>query len=971
MDPSLPRYSPSLSNNGAFGNDPLYEPSTDQGPHTSAMAYADNIRFRRAPATSSTSNAHPLTGKGRDSRRFDDEGTPILGDPDNATFKAFRKTAEADKHRRKREIWITLTITVIACFVRLWKLNQPSSVVGFYRHFSIRAVADRIGGCTSRSSLSHTTNRFDEVHFGGFASKYIRGKFFMDVHPPLAKMLIALAAKLAGFNGQFDFKEIGMDYIEPKVPYISMRFLTGVMGVLVVPTGYLTIRAAGHSIASAVVAAFLLTFENGLITNNRLILLDSPLLFFTAATGLMWMNFHNQQNKPFRFWWWVWLTMTGVGLGLTVSCKWVGLFTIATIGTSTIKNLWDLLGDLRVSIEQLTRHFMARALCLILVPLIIYIFMFQIHFMILPNSGDGDGFMSSEFQQTLGGHGMADTPVDIAYGSKVYIRHIDTHGGYLHSHAHNYPAGSQQQQITLYPHKDDNNWWIIKKQYQSSHNDTALEWVRENDVVRLEHVTTEKRLHSHDVRPSLTDLEYHNEVSGYGFPGFEGDANDYWRVEIYDHEAKDSIAKERLRTLHSKFRLIHTNTGCALFSHSVKLPDWGFEQQEVTCIKGGKLPKTTWFIEATENPLLPPDTEMVNYRRLGFFGKFAELNRVMWNTNKGLTESHPYDSRPPSWPVLRRGISFWGKDHKQVYLLGNPLVFWGSTVAIFTFVLLKAFFILRQQRGYKDHFGGLRQFYDESAGFLFVAWFFHFFPFFLMARQLFLHHYMPALYFAVLLFAVGFDLATIRLPSHPRILAAAAVILAVIYVFTVFAPITYGNPWTKADCGKSKWLETWDYDCNSYHDTYSEYQSGQSVQEAHPVMPLFDKLKQGIHNAVVGNANADAATTENVFLPGEVQVEAGDHVNVVTDKEDDAEQILETSPQQKPTPEADSERGEPRADEVEDSKGQPGAEVAAEATGDPAKHEDQKEVKREVDSAAQEQEDENTKVEGEENDILN
>jgi dolichyl-phosphate-mannose--protein O-mannosyl transferase len=35
--------------------------------------------------------------------------------------------------------------------------------------------------------------------------------------------------------------------------------------------------------------------------------------------------------------------------------------------------------------------------------------MFQIHFMILQSSGDGDGFMSSEFQHTLSGRAMADT----------------------------------------------------------------------------------------------------------------------------------------------------------------------------------------------------------------------------------------------------------------------------------------------------------------------------------------------------------------------------------------------------------------------------------------------------------------------------------------------------------------------------------------------------------------------------------
>jgi dolichyl-phosphate-mannose-protein mannosyltransferase len=37
--------------------------------------------------------------------------------------------------------------------------------------------------------------------------------------------------------------------------------------------------------------------------------------------------------------------------------------------------------------------------------------MFQIHFISLPNSGEGDGFMSPEFQQTLDGHTDIETPI--------------------------------------------------------------------------------------------------------------------------------------------------------------------------------------------------------------------------------------------------------------------------------------------------------------------------------------------------------------------------------------------------------------------------------------------------------------------------------------------------------------------------------------------------------------------------------
>jgi dolichyl-phosphate-mannose-protein mannosyltransferase len=116
------------------------------------------------------------------------------------------------------------------------------------------------------------------------------------------------------------------------------------------------------------------------------------------------------------------------------------------------------------------------------------------------------------------------------------------------------------------------------------------------------------------VRPPVSDVDFQQEVSGYGMPGFKGDMNDDWILEIDDGVSSDRDSYKRLRTLHTRFKLRHALTGCYLFSHKVKLPDWGFEQQEVTCNKNAVHDNSIWIVETNTNPLRTPYSFICLYK---------------------------------------------------------------------------------------------------------------------------------------------------------------------------------------------------------------------------------------------------------------------------------------------------------------------------------------------------------------------
>ncbi|WWC59216.1 uncharacterized protein I303_101766 [Kwoniella dejecticola CBS 10117] len=701
-----------------------------------------------------------------------------------------------------------LSLTLIAFILRFWRIGHPSQVV------------------------------FDEVHFGSFASHYIRREYYFDVHPPLAKMLNGLAAWFVGFNGDFGFEQIGDDYIANNVPYVGMRSFCAIMGSITVPIVFGIMRESGYPVGIALLSAALVAFDNGHITQTRLILLDAALVLFMALSLFSYVKFHQYRYQEFSNWWWFWLLNTGTWLACTLGCKMVGLFTFLTVGAAVLWDLWMIL-DIKKghSMAYVWKHFFYRVVGLIIVPFILYLSFFWVHFKVLKYSGPGDTFMSPAFQETLAGNELLLNAQEIRYFDTVTMKHKDTKQ-FLHSHAEHYPLryedgriSSQGQQVTCYPHNDTNNHWQIipTKELPESGRGRV---VRHNDVIQLKHVVTDTLLLTHDVASPLMPT---NQEFTTIDPEDETRKNDtMFKVVITDaHEG------EPWRSLSGHFKLVHIPTKVVLWTHPTALPDWAFGQQEVNGNKNQQDRTTSWYVEdiiadGTGNDFKNRTThvEPKGVKKVAFIKKFFELQVLMLQHNAGLTSSHPYASTPVEWPFCLSGISFWtdSETSQQIYMIGNLLGWWTCAISLSVFVGIVIADMLARRRGMDPIEDGIRNRLYRNTGFFLGAWAFHYFPFYLMQRQRFLHHYLPAHLASALVAGSVLNFILVEVVNYPISFAGpktrlrpavraklgkvgwgviVGLLAIIIGVFLWLAPLTYALTLTGEQVNRRKLLSSW------------------------------------------------------------------------------------------------------------------------------------------------------------------
>ncbi|KAJ1912494.1 Protein O-mannosyltransferase 2 [Tieghemiomyces parasiticus] len=673
---------------------------------------------------------------------------------------------------------IPVILTLMAAFTRLYRIADSRFVV------------------------------WDEAHFGKFGSYYIKGTFYHDVHPPLAKMLVGLSGVLARFKGNFEFKS-GVEYPE-HVNFAVMRIFNALFGIGAIPLAYFTALNLNFSRPAAVLAAVFIICDNALATISRFILLDAMLLFFTALSLYCLTGFHRQRHHPFTYGWWKWLVLTGLSLGLVSSSKWVGFFAVALVGLYTLEQLYGMLGAPDLQWRRYAQHWAARVVGLIIVPVLVYVICFKIHFLILHRSGPGDATMSSLFQSGLTGTNLRDNPLNVAFGSTVTLMSNTRGIGLLHSHPHLYPEGSKQQQVTCYGHKDDNNNFILLKPHGQPELPAALEYIRNGTVVRLVHISTGANLHSHPVEAPLSKEDY--EVSAYG-NRTTGDIYDHWRVELVDDLAQDR--PDQVRSLLTRFRLRHVSMNCLLRANRRNLPEWGYKQNEVVCDRKNRADdQTLWNVEYHRHEELPPAPP--NSYHSSFLNDLVHLNVAMAVTNNALVPNRDkidvLSSEPIQWPFLILGMRMcgWDDDRVKYYLLGNPLLWWGSAVAALATPFLMLYYVVRQVRQYRDWQKGEWDQFWHTAEMLWGGWALHYLPFFIMGRVTYLHHYFPAVYFGMLWLAGLLDHFGRRLfrgRLHDAILLTAGV--AAVSVFWYFAPFTFGFNYPAKELASRKWLSTW------------------------------------------------------------------------------------------------------------------------------------------------------------------
>ena len=162
---------------------------------------------------------------------------------------------------------------------------------------------------------------WDENYHIPSAMKYLEGVWFLEPHPPLGKLFIALGEKLLHPNEEAQIvPSLSVDYLKTLPAGFSfegVRLFPTLFGWFSAPLlfGILVLLTRNAHLSFLFTLPYL--FENGIILQSRAAMLDSTQMFFVLLTILAFAAAHSL-NRTVPFWLYL---VQGICAGLALSVK--------------------------------------------------------------------------------------------------------------------------------------------------------------------------------------------------------------------------------------------------------------------------------------------------------------------------------------------------------------------------------------------------------------------------------------------------------------------------------------------------------------------------------------------------------------------------------------------------------------------------------------------------------------------------
>ena len=187
--------------------------------------------------------------------------------------------------------------------------------------------------------------------------------------------------------------------------------------------------------------------------------------------------------------------------------------------------------------------------------------------------------------------------------------------------------------------------------------------------------------------------------------------------------------------------------------------------------------------------------------------RIIEVNKTIFQYSKGIRGNDKWGSSWFQWIVNWRGALYYrvtrGAQISMIYVLMNPVMTLCINSLMCLFVL--ALFFTVRYRKYIERSDAFKL-HLQRGSVLFFGWIGSMLPTMVVYRSGPVYQYLPGLFFAQALAAVGFDL----IPTKLRPAAAAAIATGLIVAFVYWAPWVYALPMDEAAHIRRRWLPRWD-----------------------------------------------------------------------------------------------------------------------------------------------------------------